>query len=641
MGGMPARWFGRVPAILAALVVAALGAFVLPQRASAAPPADVFQVGTRGCLEVGVRPTAPFLQPKPFIVPAGYDVVSQGYPPFGYDATGFTPTSGTNSCLYGFYSVPTIPPNVANLVAQGYCVQWAAGQLSGTPYNPQPWGGGTTPANAGYVRRILANFWPATNEPSIVTSTAQRAGVVAMAIHFLTDGVVLPPDFTTDARKPAAQGQLLYDAVRQVVTSVLAAGPLPAPADPTPTIDGPDAGEPGALIGPYTIGANATGDVTVEVTGAQAFTDAAGTAPFTSGATLPPGGQLWIRAAVPEQATITATGPVLDDFGTVMVGSPPAGITVQDMMLTQPLTLIGRASHPVVFANPPGVFSRVSATRLQVEQSVSDTVAVLGAPPSGATVTPALYGPVTPPASGGCAAVDWAAVTGPVRFFAPVPVAGDSDFDTPSVQVDQPGCYSFGATLNRTTGPPIIRPPGDPDETLLVVPAVIPTPFDLTTHTTASVIPAGGQVTDQITVTGLLPDRTMTVITLLLGPTQADATGGCTGVHWLDVNPPVAVVLPPRTVHNGTFTTPPIELTAAGCYSFVALYTTNQLTGGEVQVDRDRGFALELVLVTAQLPVTGTGPSVRLLLAGTAALLAGAALVAATARERRRAVRGG
>jgi hypothetical protein len=77
-------------------------------------------------------------------------------------------------------------------------VQWAAGQRSGTGYDPQPWDG--TIRNAGYVRRILTDYWPAKDAPAVPGPSTkvinnQRSGTVAMAIHYFTDGVVLPPNY--------------------------------------------------------------------------------------------------------------------------------------------------------------------------------------------------------------------------------------------------------------------------------------------------------------------------------------------------------------------------------------------------------------------------------------------------------------
>jgi hypothetical protein len=195
-----------------------------------------------------------------------------------------------------------------------------------------------------------------------------------MAIHYFTDGVVMPPNY---------QDAALYNVVRQIVTDVLAAGPLPPPADPTPTIDGPNDGDAGQLAGPYTIGANATGDLSVTVTGAEAFTDAAGTQPFASGSSLPAGGQLWLRSAVAGDALIKATGPVSAGIGTFMVGDPKT--KVQSMMLAEPITLTGKSEKPFSIepGEPPRVSSEVSSHLIEAGQSVSDRLNISGAERAG------------------------------------------------------------------------------------------------------------------------------------------------------------------------------------------------------------------------------------------------------------------
>lgn len=99
-------------------VVAVLAVLMPAGGAAADPPSAPFaavQYGTNGCLEVGVRPDTPFNQPRPYVVPDGYDVLA-GYPPRGYDPTGFTQTSGTNACRYNFRD------NAGATIGSGYCV---------------------------------------------------------------------------------------------------------------------------------------------------------------------------------------------------------------------------------------------------------------------------------------------------------------------------------------------------------------------------------------------------------------------------------------------------------------------------------------------------------------------------------------
>ena len=297
--------------LVTTLVAAFLGVVTATSTAeppTPAPPFAAVQWGTNGCIEVGVRPAPPYNQPLPEVAPVDQDLLA-GYPAFGYDTTGYTTVKGTNACRYNFRDAN------GKTIASGYCVEWAAGQRTGTGYDPEPWDG--TIRNAGYVRRILADNWPATTLPALSTTNAtvanrQRSGVVAMAIHYFTDGIVMPPNY---------QSRELYDAVADVVTRALRDGPIAAP-DPRPTITGPAAGLAGALVGPYTLGANAEGAVTVVVSGGEAFTDAAGTQPFASGGTVAPGTQLWLRSAAAGNVVLDVSAVVEDPIGTLLVGDP-------------------------------------------------------------------------------------------------------------------------------------------------------------------------------------------------------------------------------------------------------------------------------------------------------------------------------
>lgn len=594
---------------------------VLPAAASAdASDFAAVQYGTNGCIEVGARPDAPYNQPRPFIAPADYDLLS-GYPAAGYDTGEYTQTSGTNSCRYNFRD------HDGNVIGSAYCVQWAAGQQTGTGYDPEPSDG--TIRNIGFVRRILAEYWPATNAPAVPSTNAtvinrQRSGTVAMAIHYFTDGVVMPSDY---------QAPGLYDVVKGVVDEVLAKGPLDEPGDPTPTIEGPDGGTTGEFIGPFTIGANATGPVTVTVEGAEAFTDAAGTEPFAGG-DLAPGDRLWIRADAAGDVTIKAVGPVVADIGTMMVPDP--SVKVQRMMLAAPLTLEGKAAHPVEITPPPptpALSTQVAAALIETGAETVDDVTVTGlADASAATVTSTLYGPVSP--SGGCDGVDWASA--PVlRAFAPVAITGGGTHRTPAVVLDEPGCYSFGTVLEPAGGTAVELPPGSANEIVRVVRKVVPPPFSITTAASDNEILSGDTVTDEITVSGLLPGQGMTITPVLFGPIAPDAKKGCAGADW-SAGPPVHKLFDPVAITgNTTFTTPKVTLTAPGCYGFAATVTNKLVTGGEVPVHHSLGAAAEVVRVLGRpvLPVTGTSDP-RTAALGVAALILGAALFGLGRRRR-------
>ncbi|MYW64462.1 hypothetical protein GTY65_10315 [Streptomyces sp. SID8379] len=574
---------GLVLAVLLGWAMAALPRAVADEVPPTAPFAAV-QYGTNGCIEVGARDT----QPKPYAAADDYDPADHAYPDFGYDpaSLGFTRTNGTNSCRYNFRDATG-----TTVIGSAYCVQWAKGQRTGTGYDPEPAGG---VRNAGYVQRILENYWPATNEPAVPSTNAtvanrQRSGTVAMAIHYFTDGIVMPPDY---------QDQALYAVVQKVVTDVLAAGPAPAPADPTPTVEGPDGGDTGTLIGPYTIGANATGPVTVTVENADAYTDAAGTQPFTSGDTLAPGGRLWLRSTTPATARIAATGPVTSAIGTLMEGDPT--YKVQSMALAGALPLPGKSARTVDIAagDPPRLASEVSTAELTTGQSVTDTFAVSGLTGT-ATLTTTLYGPL-PPVNDSCSTVDWTGTPPVAHRYAPVVLTGPGRTTTPEQQIDDPGCYSFGATLDPAVGDDVSHAPGDPLETFLARPRYVPPVLSVTTRASVNTARAGDSVRDRITVSGLPEGRTLTATATLYGPLAPVADGTCEGVDWSASGLPVADRLPPLVIRsNTTYATDPVTLAQPGCYSFDADVTHDALTGGEVPVGHGLGLPAETVLVTA------------------------------------------
>jgi hypothetical protein len=192
--------------------------------------------------------------------------------------------------------------------------------------------------------------------------------------------------------------------------------------------------------------------VTVTVTGAEAFTDAAGTQPFPSGSSLPPGGQLWLRSAV--------AGEAVSDVGSLPVA----------------------------------------------------------------------------------------------RVFDPVTVFDDSSIDTPSLVLDEPGCYSFGASVDPLVGDSAGFPPGAEAETLRVLPKVIPPPFTVTTHASSSVTTAGTRIFDLVTVSGLglLPGRSIIVTSTVYGPLPPGSDGTCSGIGWEAADLPIAARLAPfRVDGNG------------------------------------------------------------------------------------------
>lgn len=235
------------------------------------------------------------------------------------------------------------------------------------------------------------------------------------------------------------------------------------------------------------------------------------------------------------------------------------------------------------------------------------------------TVAVTLYGPVPPVRGEGCAGVDWSDVGSlPVaRVFDPVTVFDDSSIDTPGLVLDEPGCYSLGASVDPLIGDPVGFPPGAEAETLRVLPKLIPPPFTVTTHASSNVTGTGTRIFDRVTVRGLLPGRSIIVTSTLYGPLPPASDGTCSGIGWEATGLPIAARLAPfRVGGNGTFPTPSVRVTRPGCYSFDTVVTHNQVTGGEERVGHGLGAPDEVVLVrsaardaAARDPARGSRPS--------------------------------
>lgn len=599
----------RLIAICASSMIAAIATVLssapvhaVKDPVDTSPPFAAIQWGT-ACTQIGSTAVQ-----VPYKAPATFDITA-GYPTYGYSTTGFVATARTNACRYNFDEL-AFPPAPITPITSGYCVQWGRGQDSGTGYDPQPDDGSIR--NAGYVRWIIANYWPQTNLPAVPSTNAtvinkMRSATVAMAIHYFTDGIVMPPNFTDTATTTT---HALYDVVAGIVAAALAIPPgslPPPPPDPTPTIIGQSGGDTATVIGPYVIGANAVGNVTVQVTGGDAFRDAGGTLPFVNGTTLAPGGQLWLRSATPGDIEIDAEGPVVAAIGTMMVANPDH--PVQAMFLAEQLVLVGKSSKTVVIVappDPPQVTSSVSAAVVEAGASVFDTLNVIGLQEA-ATLTTTLYGPLAPGA-GGCIGADWA--NAPVSAtFGPVSATTSADITTVATRLDAPGCYSYGARLAPLTGGSDLAtvPPGTADETLLVIPQVVPPPFDVSSQASANTIQTGGSVSDHVVVAGLLLDRQINLTSALYGPLAPDTAGGCTGVDWLTAEQqlalPVATTFNTVTLNgNGAYDTPSVQLNTTGCYSFAVTVTHNLLTGGEEPISHDLSVPTQVVLVQAPPP---------------------------------------
>ncbi len=240
--------------------------------------------------------------------------VSGGIAPIG---SSFDPLAGYPADIpAGFETLNEGFAGVILAQAQGngdtlsmYCIDIRTSTYPGIGYENGTWDASNVP-NVGYVARLLNGYYPITGEPAAAPNVNARAAAVQAAIWFFTDKYVLAP---ADPVRDLAAG---------IVADVIAQGPLVQPPPPNLVIDPrSDRGPADAVLGPFTVTGDSGQSVTVAATGASMYSDAAGTTPIATNATVPVGQQIWLRAGVPGAgtATLTATGVATVPTGNVFL----------------------------------------------------------------------------------------------------------------------------------------------------------------------------------------------------------------------------------------------------------------------------------------------------------------------------------
>ncbi|MDK1317708.1 thioester domain-containing protein [Arthrobacter sp. zg.Y20] len=206
-----------------------------------------------------------------------------------------------------------------------YCIDIRNPTYTGLGYENGSWDESNVP-NIGYVNRVLNSYYP--DQPGLPEAANDniRAAAVQAAVWFFSDGYVL--EDTDSIRALTAQ----------IVTDVLAAGPLTEPPAPDVSITPPVAAGPvDGVAGPFTVTSGTVTELTVGVTpGYTLYTDAAGTVPLV-GTTVPAGTQLWVRNTAqttdPAQLTATAVVPVQTANVYLYAGTNPQVTTAQKLIL--------------------------------------------------------------------------------------------------------------------------------------------------------------------------------------------------------------------------------------------------------------------------------------------------------------------
>jgi hypothetical protein len=223
-----------------------------------------------------------------------FDPVAEGYPPSN-------PTEGFTEKNVNFAGIITGIPAGGGEQLDLYCIDIFTQTFAGLGYGLGTWDAANVP-NAGYIARVLEEYYPTTEEPASLADPDAKAAAVQAAIWFFSDRYVLN---STDG---------VYAATVAIVEQVRAQGPLVDPSPPSLTLTPSHLSGPAhAVLGPFTVSTGAE-QATVTATGANMFSDPAGTAPIPNGAAVPSGQQIWLRSTAGQanatlQATATATVP--------------------------------------------------------------------------------------------------------------------------------------------------------------------------------------------------------------------------------------------------------------------------------------------------------------------------------------------
>lgn len=353
----------------------------------------------------------------------------------------------------------------------------------------------------------------------------------------------------------------------------------------------------------------------------------------------------------------------INDFGTFTPGEERTGqcytyaetltFYIGDAMRAQWTVqhLPGKESETTLITLPR-MTTQTSAAVVGVGAQITDKVTVTGMNDTAGErgnvgiIQASLFGPIAAP-SGGCSAITtekWLAAvsSGSVQEISTddLPIAGNGTFDTAAVTVPATGCWTWYERL-------IVGDPADPD---YVSDTVQSGEFGVARETTLVIQPAvstvahvkelydGTKLTDDVIVTGL-GGQPGTVTGTLYGPVAKNTDDTCVNLNW--VGAPVAGQIDPmKVVGDGTYTTAPITVTKAGCYTFVEQLTSD-VTAVPV-VNTQPGEATETVWANGgggRQIVTGldnpAGPSWVLIAIAAVLVAAGVTTVAARARRNR------
>ena len=199
-------------------------------------------------------------------------------------------------------------------------------------------------------------------------------------------------------------------------------------------------------------------------------------------------------------------------------------------------------------------------------EPLADQVIIAGTGGGPGSLAWSLLGPVEP-VDNACDGLDWSGA--PVHASGTVVVGGDGPVIAGPTTVGAGGCYSWSHVLTSTDPERPYRASTDGGETNELT---LATPYPPSIITTAQLsIGAGGQRTvhDRVIIDNIpaaTPVPPSPLHWILYGPVALTADRGCTGVSW--VGAPVVDEGDIPIGGNDIISTPNVDLSTPGCYSF-------------------------------------------------------------------------
>ncbi len=541
-----------VPVVLLVALVALVALLLQSAPAGASfsptPPSGRHKLRSSST-EVVLSDTGPGQSVTGFIADPGssFDPVKEGYP-----TTDPGPGSGFSRQDEGFAGVIFATPPGGGADLSLYCIDIRTDTWVGVGYGFGTWDAANV-LNVGYVARLLNEYYPNTPEPSL-PNLNQTAAAVQAAIWFFSDRYVL------------SMSDSLHNTVAAIVSKVITEGPLVQPPPPTLTLTPPNVnGTVGGVLGAFKVTTNAA-HATVTVTGGSMFSNAAGTAPIASGATVPSGQEIWVRSTGPSTVVLKATSEATVPSGNVYLydGNWEGVNDAQRLILAETATLSTtvRATATFTKATPQlsslasGLVKRDARGKRRAQRygllrrtGLSDTATLSGSSNATGTITFKLYGP------------DQATCAGSPVFTWTATAVGDGNYLSGSYTPTAAGTYRWvvdysGDQNNQAAGPTAC---GEQSETVDVLRS------ETSLTSSASGAQGGARLTEPIHDQALLDrgiEPTGEIRFALYGPDDATCS-----------RDPVFTSTAPPVSGNGFYDSEQFTPTAVGTYRWVATYT--------------------------------------------------------------------